>query len=201
MNEKISVLLFDMGRVLVKIDFDAFPNALGLQTIESREPYRQAAMKLEYLYECGKITTEEFLDSLYAAFGSRFSREQLLDAYNEIIVEENTGILPLVQKAKGKYRIAVLSNTSEAHWKKSLETAPMLQLFPETFTSFQIGAMKPKAIVYETVIASLGVPAPSILFIDDVQENIDGALACGMKGILYTTTADLEQKMNGMNIW
>ena len=201
MNEKIHVILFDMGRVLVSIDFEAFPNALGLTTKESREPYRPAAMKLEYLYECGKISTEEFLDSLSAAFGSRFSRRHLLDAYNEIIVGENTGILPLVQKAKKKYRIAVLSNTSEAHWEKSLAIAPLLQLFPDTFTSFQIGEMKPKAVVYEKVISSLGVPAPSILFIDDVEENIKGAEACGMKGIVYTSTADLEKTMSAMGLW
>ena len=190
-----------MGRVLVNIDFDAFPNALGMFTKEQREPFREAATKLEYLYECGKITTEEFLDSLYVVFNSKFSKQKLLDAYNEIIVIENSGILPLVKKAKEHYRIAVLSNTSEAHWEKSLEIAPLLQQFPEKFTSFQIGAMKPAPEVYQKVIASLRVEASSILFIDDVKENIDGAVACGMKGIIYTTIPGLEKEMSAMNLF
>jgi glucose-1-phosphatase len=200
MNTNIKVILFDMGRVLVKIDFDAFPNALGLFTKEQREPYRIAAMKLEYLYECGKISTEEFLDSLYVVFDSKFSKKQLLDAYNMIIVEENSEILPLVKNVKSKFRVAVLSNTSDEHWKKSLVIAPLLQLFPEKFTSFQIGEMKPKPIVYEKVISSLGVPANEILFIDDVQENIDGAIACGMRGIHFTTVTDLKKALSTMGL-
>jgi HAD superfamily hydrolase (TIGR01509 family) len=58
--------------------------------------------------------------------------------------------------------------------------------------------MKPAPIVYETVIQSLGVDASSILFIDDVQENIDGAKALGMNGILYTTVEKLEEEINQM---
>ena len=200
MNSEIKVILFDMGRVLVKIDFDAFPNALGFYTKEQREPFREAAMKLEYLYECGKISTEEFLDSLYVIFNSKFSKKQLLDAYNAIIVEEHSEIISLVQRVKHHFRLAVLSNTSDEHWRKSLEIAPLLNLFPEKFTSFQIRAMKPKPIVYETVISSLKVAPSEILFIDDVKENIDGAIACGMKGIVFITISQLEEDLNTMGV-
>jgi putative hydrolase of the HAD superfamily len=193
-----TIVLFDMGRVLVTIDFDAFPNALGLFSKEERMKYAPAAMKMEHLYECGKISTQEFLDAQFEIFEKRFSREQLLSAYNEIIVEENSTIIPLVKKIQQHYRTALLSNTSETHWEKSLAIAPILQTIPNKFTSFQIGAMKPAPIVYETVIQSLGVDASSILFIDDVQENIDGAKALGMNGILYTTVEKLEEEINQM---
>lgn len=33
------VILFDLGRVLMHIDFEAFPNGLGLFTKEQRAPY------------------------------------------------------------------------------------------------------------------------------------------------------------------
>ena len=198
--EKINVALFDMGRVLVKIDFDAFPNALGLGTQELRQPYQQAAMKLEVLYECGKISTAEFLDSLYELFQSKFSKDRLIDAYNAIIVEENTAILPLVKEIREQYRIAVLSNTSEEHWKKSLECAPMLHMFPQKFTSFEIGAMKPASIVYDTVIRHLAVEPSSVLFIDDVKENIDGAKACGMQGIVFSSVEQLRTDLRTRGI-
>ncbi len=189
-NEQI--ILFDMGRVLVTIDFDAFPNALGLYTKEERMKYAPAAMKMEHCYECGGVTTQEFLDAQYEIFEKRFSREQLLNAYKEIIVEENAAVVPLVRTLQSKYRTALLSNTSKTHWEKSLAIAPVLHTIPHTFTSFQIGAMKPAEIVYETVIKSLGVAASSILFIDDVQENINGAKTLGMNGILYTNVQQLE---------
>lgn len=185
-----------MGRVLIKIDFDAFPNALGLITQEQRAPYTLPAMKLEHRYECGKFTTEEFLDALHSVFDYRFSKEVLLDAYNKIIVEENSDIVPLVKRVKEKYRIALLSNTSESHWKKSLEIAPVLSLFSDRFTSFRLGAMKPDAGVYTTVAGFLDVSPSSILFIDDVEENINAAIAVGMKGIVYKSVEDLQSQMD-----
>lgn len=200
MNSEIKVILFDMGRVLVKIDFDAFPNALGLFTKEQREPFREETIKLDYLFQCGRITKEEFLQKQCDVFHNKFTQQQVLNAYNAIIVEENTEILPLVLKAKERYRIAVLSNTSIEHWQKSHEIAPLLQLFPEKFTSFQIGEMKPARVVYEKVIASLGVEPSSILFIDDVQENIDGAIACGMKGIVYQSVEQVKQELHKLDV-
>lgn len=198
--KNFKVILFDMGRVLVNIDFDAFPNALGLVTKEQREPFTKPAMHLEYLYECGKISTDEFLEKLYHVFHSAYSTSQLLDAYNAIIVSENSTILPFIQEVQKKYRIAVLSNTSEAHWEKSLTIAPLLQLFPQKFTSFQIGAMKPAKIVYEKVIEALAVQPSEILFIDDVKENIEGALSCGMNGIVYTSVEQLSKEFNILSI-
>lgn len=65
------------------------------------------------------MTTEEFLDGLYAIFDCRFPHEQLLEAFNGIIVEDNAAIIPFVEEIKKKYHIAVLSNTCECHWKKS----------------------------------------------------------------------------------
>ena len=195
-TSRISVILFDMGRVLVEIDFEAFPNALGLHTPEQRAPYRDAAMKNEYLYECGKISTEEFLRNLVSIFENRFTTEQLLDAYDRIIVKENTPIVSLVREVQQRRRIALLSNTSETHWKRSLEIAPLLGLFTDRFTSFQIGAMKPSPVTYQYVIKALGVEPSSILFIDDVQENIDGALSCGMQGIVYTDVPSLQKELH-----
>ena len=198
--DRIKAVLFDMGRVLVKIDFDAFPNALGLTTSELRKPYQQAAMKLEVSYECGNITTEKFLESLSVLFQSKFTPDEIRAAYNTIIVEENREIIPLVKSVRERCRIAVLSNTSDEHWKKSLEIAPILQLFPDTFTSFEIGAMKPAPIVYETVIRTLDVDPASILFIDDVRENIDGARQAGMQGIIFTSIGQLHDDLTARGV-
>lgn len=196
MIENVEIVLFDMGRVLVRIDFDAFPNALGLVTQEQRAPFYKATMEAEKLYECGKISTGEFLDAQYEIFEKRFSHEDILSAYNAIIVEEHSEIIPVVEKIQAHYKTALLSNTSETHWKKSLAVAPILQTIPKKFLSFQIGAMKPAPKVYESVIQALNVKASSILFIDDVQENINGAQTAGMQSILFTTVKKLEEQIN-----
>jgi hypothetical protein len=44
-NNDVKVILFDLGRVLMHIDFDAFPNKLGLTTKEHRAPYEMVVKK------------------------------------------------------------------------------------------------------------------------------------------------------------
>jgi HAD superfamily hydrolase (TIGR01509 family) len=192
MKNELKVVLFDMGKVLVHIDVEAFPRALGLVTPEQRAPYLPAAKNLEQLYEKGKLSTDEFFNALYPLFECTFPKKTLHEAYNGIIINENSEIVPFVRKVKEQYKIALLSNTNESHWKKSLEIAPVLSLFTDRFTSFDIGEMKPVHSVYRHVIDRLNVDASSILFIDDIQENIDSAIECGMQGIVYTSVEQLQ---------
>ena len=46
--------------------------------------------------------------------------------------------------------------------------------------SYQIHITKPDARIYETLIRRYGLEKNSCLFFDDRQENIDGAIACGI---------------------
>lgn len=194
-TKDVKVILFDLGRVLMHIDFDAFPNKLGLMTTEQRAPFELPVKKNVYLYECGKITTEEFLDALYPIFDNHFSREQILDAYDSIIIEDNREIISFVQNVQKKFRIAILSNTSPSHWEKIHRVSTVVKLFPDSFTSFQLGAMKPSSIVYEKVCDTMNVKPHEVIFIDDLKENIDGAITVGMKGIVFTTVEHVKFSM------
>ena len=191
MKDKISVVMFDLGRVLMHIDFDAFPNALGLTTEAQRAPYKPAIAPLWIAHETGKMSTEEFLDALFVIFVGKYSKSQILDAWDSIIVSDNDQIIPFVRRVQERYRTTILSNTSPSHWKKVLRISPLVKSFPDAFTSFDIGAMKPDPASYRHVAASLNVPPHEILFIDDLKENIDGAIACNMQGIVYTDVPSL----------
>ena len=200
MNNAIKVILFDLGRVLMDIDFDAFPNALGLTTTEARVKFDQRLIQENVrAYETGKMTTDEFVEALFEIFQRKFSRKKILEAFNGIIVEDNQEIIPFVEKVKQKYRIAVLSNTCASHWEKVMHVSALIKTFPDTFTSFHLGAMKPDSIVYEKVCASLNVQPQEVLFIDDLKENVDGAIVAGMKGIIFTNTRQLESDFEKFN--
>lgn len=190
MND-LKVILFDLGRVLMHIDFDAFPNGLGLTTREQRLPYDAPLKPIVRLFEEGKMGTDEFLDAVYAIFDCRFPREQILESFNDIIVEDNQEILPLVDKMRTQYRIAVLSNTCDCHWKKVEQISSIIKLFPDHFTSFELGVMKPDPAIYHAVCTSLNVLPEHILFIDDLKENVEGAKKIGMRGIVFQNTGQL----------
>lgn len=196
-NKNIKVILFDLGRVLMHIDFDAFPNSLELFTEKQREPYKIPTAKLWRAHETGKLATEEFLDALYVTFDCKFSKKQILEAWNGIIVRDNDEIIPLVQRVQQKYITAVLSNTSPSHWEKVMRVSSLVPSIPHHFTSFGIGAMKPDRIVYDHVVASLNVLPNEILFIDDLSENVEGAISAGMEGIVFKHVSELESYILG----
>lgn len=185
MKKEIKVILFDLGRVLMHIDFNAFPNGLGLFTEDQRAPYQIPTAKLWRAYETGKMTTEEFLESLYNIFDRKFSKKEILEAWNGIIVRDNEEIIPFVHEVQKKYLTAILSNTSPSHWDKVLHISPLVRSIPYRYTSFDIGAMKPDRVVYDYVSANLKVLPSEIIFIDDLYENVEGAMSAGMKGIVY----------------
>ena len=196
MNNDVKVILFDLGRVLMHIDFDAFPNGLGLTTTELRSHYNQAKIQQSVRsYETGEMTTNEFLDSLYEIFQQKFSKEKILNAFDGIIVEDNQEIIPFVENVRRHYRIAVLSNTCASHWEKVLRISSLIKLFSDVFTSFQLGAMKPSSIVYKKVCEMMNVEPHEVLFIDDLKENIDGAIIAGMSGIVFQNIDSIKYLM------
>jgi glucose-1-phosphatase len=186
----------------VNIDFDAFPNTLGLLTPASRHPFEEKIIPLIVQHEIGRISIDAFLDGLHTAFDGRFERDLLQRAWDAIICEQNEAIVPLFEEVNMHYRTAVLSNTSETHWVKALAIAPLLARIPVQyhFTSFQIGTAKPGLHLYEHAIRTLQSTPKEIVFIDDLEENIRGAEACGIRGIVFRSPEQARRELESMGI-
>ena len=62
----------------------------------------------------------------------------------------------------------------------------MGDLVEAVFSSGEMGVMKPDAAYFDQIRAALGLEAPQILLIDDLEVNIDGADKQGWLGWQYT---------------
>ena len=200
LSSKIQVVVFDLGRVLVHIDFDAFPRSLGIDPKQAHRSDKEAVEQLVLQYERGQLTTDCFLDLLNEVFEHRYSKEQLLTAWNAIIGKENTSMLPIVDAIQPRYETAILSNTSPSHFQKAFETTSIIKKFSKRFLSYEMGAMKPSFTVYRRLVKDLPAEASSILFIDDVPENIESAQKYGIVAILYEGVDKLEKDLQKIGI-
>jgi len=54
--------------------------------------------------------------------------------------------------------------------------------------SHEVGYLKPEPAAYRIVCERLGVAPGEVLFLDDVQANVDGAPAVGMRAITFLNT-------------
>ena len=200
MTDKFTTVLFDLGRVLVNIDFDAFPLSLGIDPKLVQKEEKAAVGRLVVRYETGRLTSDEFFQELGDFFDNRFSQEHLMEAWNSIIRDENSAIVPIVEAIQVRYDTAVLSNTSPTHIQKAMETTTILRRFPRQFLSFQLGAVKPARELYDRVIRELSVEPAGIVLIDHIAENVDAASRCGMVGILYTGVPTLEEDLHNLGL-
>lgn len=115
----------------------------------------------------------------------------------------NSAVLKLIgQLLDSGHRIGLLSNDSP-ELRAKLDRLELVELFDPLVISAEIGVMKPKEGAYQAVLGKLGRPAEETIFIDDREENVNGARAVGMHAIHYipdeTDLADQLGQLAGAN--
>lgn len=194
-------IYFDLGNVLLNFDrdqqFQQLADAAGVSLEAAREATDEP-INLEV--ETGRMSTAELYVHFCQVTNSRPPFEDFAQAYNDIFVP-NAEIRPLLAKLKETgIRMAILSNTSELHWNFVFELDPELFTYfgERPICSYEVGAMKPDPQVFDAAIKLAGVPAEKILFMDDRQENVDGAIESGIDAVLFTDAeqlrADLKER-------
>jgi glucose-1-phosphatase len=194
-------LLFDLGRVVIDIDFDkALACWAGHAGCEPAHLVgRFARDEIYQRHETGNIDDAEFFASLRTSLGIDLTDAQFLEGWNAIFAGEMPGIGSLLMRAGTRVPLYAFSNTNSAHVKHfSQAYAEVLGHFREIFLSSAIGLRKPDAAAYDHVVQAIGVPAKRIVFFDDLAENIDGARARGLTAVQVTSPDDVAQALSAL---
>lgn len=191
---KIDALLFDLGGVIIDIDFERVWRSWARDAGCPVEGIRHSVGRDEaYLrYECGEIPLAEYLAHLRSAMKVGLTDDQLLAGWNDIFVGEMRGIAALLADLESRIPLYAFSNTNRAHeevW--SVRFADVLTRFKKVFVSSTIGLRKPDRAAFDHVVADMGVPASAVVFFDDTFENVEGARAAGLQAEHTKSTADI----------
>lgn len=199
----VDVLLFDLGRVVLDIDFN---RTLACWAGHAGCPVTELAGRLTSdenfrRHERGEIDDGEFFAGLRQSMGIRLADSQFLEGWNAIFVGEMPGIAPLLARAAGCMPLYAFSNTNGAHAEHfSRAYSAVLGHFSEIFLSSAIGLRKPDAEAYDHVVREIGVPAERIVFFDDLAENIDGARARGLTAVHVRSPDDVAGALDALGI-
>src|SRR5262245_31494305 len=188
-------LLFDLGRVVLDIDFSRAiacwarhagcePEAIVARYVRDNEAYRR--------HEIGQISDEAYFASLRTSLGIGISDAPFLEGWNAIFAGEMPDIAQLLPRAAKHMPLYVFSNTNRPHVEYfSKEYAGLLGHFEELYLSSSIGLRKPDGKAFDHVVKEIGVPAERIVFFDDLQENVEGARARGLTAVHVTSIEDV----------
>ena len=199
----VDVLLFDLGRVVLDINFDSV-----MATWAEHAGCASADLASRFVvndsfkhHETGRIDDAAFFADLRQSLGIGLSDAQFLEGWNAIFAGEMPGIAPLLAGAAQRLPLYAFSNTNPAHVAHfSQAYAGVLGHFREIFLSSSIGLRKPDAEAYDHVVKAIGVPASRILFFDDSAANIEGARARGLRAVHVTSVDDVAQALTALEV-
>jgi putative hydrolase of the HAD superfamily len=188
-STKIDLVVFDLGRVLVRIcdDWTHAAARAGIQLrSESFDPSVQEHLRLLlHAVEVGAISFDDFARQMADAVNLTARDIHVLsEAY---IFGPYPGAEQLVTELpQAGVRTACLSNTNEHHWGLLSQAGQRawfpLDRFNHRFASHLICARKPDKEIYAHLEQATGIEGQSILFFDDVAENVEAARQRGWNG-------------------
>lgn len=197
----VTALLFDLGNVLIEIDFGRMFTALsGVSGVSASELSSRFSFNEAYeQHERGEISFAEYAASLRRTLGLELTDAQLRDAWNAIFVRPVPGIQGLLEWAKTRWPLYALTNTNAAHqevWTR--DYAEVLAPLERVFVSSELGWRKPQPEAFLQVAREIGVPPERLLFFDDTLENLAGARAVGLQTVHVTSPQDTEAALEAL---
>ena len=204
---KIKCVIFDLGDVIVDLDFSRFFNEVITPSPLNKPP---SSIYLEFfrqsdIYHQGKITNEDFFkqSSELLEIGDGLTQNQFFEAFNSIISDLNREVVDIVKQIKenNAIKIMCLSNINASHWKYlKKQNWDIWQLIDEFILSHEIQMTKPDPEIFKYAIKKAKCKPKEIVFIDDGLNNVRAALELGFKCIRFTNSDDLVVELKKLGI-
>ncbi len=105
----------------------------------------------------------------------------------------NADTLELIKSLKGKYKIALVSNSRKGVVEAKLGES--IKLFDNVVVSGNLGFAKPDPKIFKYVAEQLGVDPEQCVFTDDHQQYLDGAERAGMRAIHFKSAAQFSDDL------
>ena len=199
--KRIKAIIFDMGGVLMDLDIEAckiaFKSMLGYDAIDSLiDPCHQKGIYGDL--EEGTLSADEFRAKVLAESRPGSATDLVDKAMWHILSGVNPYKAELLNRLAESYDLYLLSNNNPICMPRSRQIfeeagAPVDRVFRKCFLSHEMRVLKPAEEFYRSVIEQIGLPAENMIFIDDSQKNVDGAVAAGLPAVYYEPGSDLSQ--------
>ncbi|HKJ36645.1 MAG TPA: HAD family phosphatase [Solirubrobacterales bacterium] len=182
-----TALLVDFGGVLttnIWESFRAFSAREGLDPDTIKDHFRGDADGIRLLrqLETGALADAEFEQRFGALLG--VPPENLIDRLFAGLGPDERMISAVAAVKESGAPTGLISNS----WGTGIYERAPLHVFDATVISGDVGLHKPQPEIYELGAERLGVAVGACAFVDDLRENIAGAEAVGMHGILHRDT-------------
>ncbi len=199
MLKNIKCVIFDIGGVLVDLNFDRCIDEFKRLGFEGAEKLVSCYHPADFFgaLERGELSVSEFCDKIREVSAlPTLSDQSICDAYCSLLESIPVSKLRMIESLRERgFRIFALSNINPVMISMirgffNADGHDTDFYFEKMFLSFEMGVMKPSAEIYEQVLAEISVDPSQILFIDDGAKNIDAARKMGFQVYLASEKED-----------
>jgi putative hydrolase of the HAD superfamily len=180
----IKNLIFDLGAVILNLDQDKTLRAFKRLGSDLDEINMGSTLFTDF--ETGKVDATYFVQALHTHLKGNASKEQIIHAWNAMLLDLPAHRIDLLKALKNKYKLYLLSNTNTIHIEalyKEHGHDIFEDIFEKIYLSHEIGLRKPNKNCYEFVLQDANMIGSETVFIDDNKGNIRGAEEAGINTI------------------
>lgn len=189
MLSDIKYLIFDLGGVICDLKMERVREAfreIGMPRMAAMmDPCYPA--EINERMESGRLSWEEACNEMRQLDNvPEVTNEQIAWVYREFLAAVAPEKMALIDKLRAKgYKTYVLSNTNPVAFEivrdrvREATGREIESYFDGIYLSYRLRVLKPKAEIFQKMIAESGVKPSQTLFIDDGQRNADAGREAG----------------------
>ena len=196
-------ILFDVGGVLLTDGWDRGERAAAVEHFDlEAEDLEARHVSIFASWERDLIGLDAYLDATVFYRPRSFTRAEFFAfvlSQSKLLPGGALGILREVA-ASHKCMVGALNNEARATNEYRFKEFGLRECFQFAFSSCYVGLRKPEPAIYRRALDILDRPAERVLFIDDRQQNVDGAAAAGMKAMRFTGADALRGELEVLRV-
>ncbi len=200
-NTCVRVVLFDVGGVILPAADPKLVLQLENQICLREQSLSAFLFKQEswYALSTGRIDHEQYWCSLAKQIG--WDKHALRDLLASIHTPPDVDrqVVEIARAVSSQVPVAILSNATIT-LEEQLSALGVASLFNPIINSARVGLRKPDREIFRYAIRLLGVPAGTILFVDDKQRHTVVAEDLGIRCIQFINAEQLATAVEAYGI-
>jgi len=198
----IESVISDLGKVIIFFENQIFFEKMSRFCPLSPEEIEEEALKhfeLIIYFDTGKITPEEFYESIKKILKADLDYSKFYEIYNDVF-SLNPPVLKIMKQLKSKHRLVLLSNTDVMRFGFVKRKFPEILIFDAYVLSYEVGLMKPHPNIYIEALKKAHSRPEEAVFIDDREENVQAAFELGIQAVHFKPKTDLALELKKLGI-
>lgn len=202
MGSAIRAIIFDIGRVIVRVNVERAMSELAAQTVLTPAELWAAIEKDPRWrdWQEGRLTPHDWYLHLGARLGIALSFEDFCAAWNRALDPQPILQDGLFMGLARNYRLALLSNTDPIHVAHMESNFSFVSHFPHRVYSCAAGATKPNPLIFREALQACRAKAPEAVYIDDIEEYVEAARRLGARGIRFQSGEQLRSELTALGV-